>query len=57
MILPIYAALDHMDPALIEAGKDLYGTPCGPSCMSPGRYWIPAATTSAQPHLHRSGIR
>jgi len=27
MILPIYAALDHMDPALIEAGKDLYGTP------------------------------
>jgi spermidine/putrescine transport system permease protein len=27
MILPIYAALDRMDPALIEAGKDLYGTP------------------------------
>ena len=26
MILPIYAALDRMDPALIEAGKDLYGT-------------------------------
>ena len=25
MILPIYAALDRMDPALIEAGKDLYG--------------------------------
>lgn len=24
MILPIYAALDRMDPALIEAGKDLY---------------------------------
>lgn len=27
MILPIYAALDRMDPALVEAGKDLYGTP------------------------------
>ncbi len=27
MILPIYAALDRMDPSLIEAGKDLYGTP------------------------------
>jgi spermidine/putrescine transport system permease protein len=27
MILPIYAALDRMDPALIEAGKDLYGSP------------------------------
>ena len=26
MILPLYAALDRMDPALIEAGKDLYGT-------------------------------
>ena len=26
MILPVYAALDRMDPALIEAGKDLYGT-------------------------------
>jgi spermidine/putrescine transport system permease protein len=25
MILPIYASLDRMDPALIEAGKDLYG--------------------------------
>jgi spermidine/putrescine transport system permease protein len=27
MILPIYAALDRMDPSLIEAGKDLYGNP------------------------------
>ena len=27
MILPIYAALDRMDPALREAGKDLYGGP------------------------------
>jgi spermidine/putrescine transport system permease protein len=26
MLLPVYAALDRMDPALIEAGKDLYGT-------------------------------
>jgi spermidine/putrescine transport system permease protein len=26
MVLPIYAALDRMDPALIEAGKDLYGS-------------------------------
>ena len=25
MILPIYASLERMDPALIEAGKDLYG--------------------------------
>jgi spermidine/putrescine transport system permease protein len=25
MILPIYAALERMDPAVIEAGKDLYG--------------------------------
>jgi spermidine/putrescine transport system permease protein len=27
MILPIYASLDRMDPALREAGKDLYGGP------------------------------
>jgi spermidine/putrescine transport system permease protein len=27
MILPIYAALERMDPALVEAGKDLFGTP------------------------------
>ena len=27
MILPIYAALERMDRSLIEAGKDLYGTP------------------------------
>jgi spermidine/putrescine transport system permease protein len=26
MILPIYAALDRMDPSLVEAGKDLYGS-------------------------------
>jgi spermidine/putrescine transport system permease protein len=26
MILPVYAALDRMDGALIEAGKDLYGS-------------------------------
>ena len=26
MILPVYAALDRMDPALIEAGNDLYGS-------------------------------
>ena len=26
MVLPIYAALDRMDPALVEAGKDLYGS-------------------------------
>jgi spermidine/putrescine transport system permease protein len=25
MVLPLYAALDRMDPAVIEAGKDLYG--------------------------------
>ncbi len=27
MIFPIYAALEQMNPAVIEAGKDLYGTP------------------------------
>jgi len=27
MILPIYAALERMDPSVIEAGKDLYGSP------------------------------
>jgi spermidine/putrescine transport system permease protein len=27
MILPIYSSLLNLDPALIEAGKDLYGTP------------------------------
>jgi spermidine/putrescine transport system permease protein len=27
MILPIYAALERMDGSLIEAGRDLYGTP------------------------------
>jgi spermidine/putrescine transport system permease protein len=27
MILPVYGALERMDPALVEAGKDLYGTP------------------------------
>jgi spermidine/putrescine transport system permease protein len=27
MILPVYASLERMDPALVEAGKDLFGTP------------------------------
>jgi spermidine/putrescine transport system permease protein len=27
MVLPIYAALGDLDPALIDAGKDLYGSP------------------------------
>jgi spermidine/putrescine transport system permease protein len=27
MVLPVYASLDRMDPSLIEAGKDLYGSP------------------------------
>jgi spermidine/putrescine transport system permease protein len=27
MILPIYASLGDLNPSLIEAGKDLYGTP------------------------------
>jgi spermidine/putrescine transport system permease protein len=27
MVLPIYAAVERMDPSLVEAGKDLYGTP------------------------------
>jgi spermidine/putrescine transport system permease protein len=27
MILPVYASLDRMDQAVVEAGKDLYGTP------------------------------
>ena len=38
MILPVYAALDRMDPALIEAGKDLYGTRLADvPCTSRGR--------------------
>ena len=27
MIIPVYASLERMDPSLIEAGRDLYGTP------------------------------
>jgi spermidine/putrescine transport system permease protein len=27
MVFPLYAALEQMNPSLIEAGKDLYGTP------------------------------
>ena len=27
MILPLYASIERMDPAIIEAGKDLYGSP------------------------------
>jgi spermidine/putrescine transport system permease protein len=27
MVMPVYASLERMDPSLIEAGKDLYGTP------------------------------
>ena len=27
MVLPVYAAVDRMDSSLVEAGKDLYGTP------------------------------
>jgi spermidine/putrescine transport system permease protein len=27
MVLPIFAAVDRMDSSLVEAGKDLYGTP------------------------------
>ena len=27
MILPIYASLERMDRSLVEAGKDLFGTP------------------------------
>jgi spermidine/putrescine transport system permease protein len=27
MILPVYGALERLDPAVVEAGKDLYGTP------------------------------
>lgn len=27
MILPVYASLSDMDPSLIDAGKDLFGTP------------------------------
>ena len=29
MVLPLYAAVADLDPSLIEAGKDLYGTPRG----------------------------
>lgn len=27
MILPLYVALDHLDKSMIEAGRDLYGSP------------------------------
>ena len=27
MVLPVYAAVERMDSSLVEAGKDLYGTP------------------------------
>lgn len=27
MVMPLYASLEQMNPSLIEAGKDLYGTP------------------------------
>src|SRR5581483_7903666 len=27
MVLPLYASLERIDPALIEAGRDLYGSP------------------------------
>jgi spermidine/putrescine transport system permease protein len=27
MVMPLYASLEQMDPSLIEAGKDLYGSP------------------------------
>ncbi|HRV60846.1 MAG TPA: ABC transporter permease, partial [Solirubrobacterales bacterium] len=27
MILPLYASIERMDPSVVEAGKDLYGSP------------------------------
>lgn len=27
MVLPLYAAMERLDPAIIEAGRDLYGSP------------------------------
>ena len=32
MALPIYVSLEQIDPRLLEAAKDLYATPCRPSC-------------------------
>ena len=47
MLLPIYAALDRMDPSLIEAGKDLYGValadvPARHASRTPSRACSPA---------------
>ena len=37
LILVLYAGLDRIDPALIEAGRDLGLTGCAPSSTSPFR--------------------
>ena len=50
MILPLYAALDRMDPALIEASKDLYGTrwqTFGVTWPAAFQGWRPAAYSSS----------
>ena len=53
MILPLYAALDRMDPSLIEAGKDLYGsrwqTFWHVTWPPPSRVWRPVASWSSSP--------
>ena len=37
MILPVYGSLERLDRSVIEAGKDLYGTPLQTFCTSPCR--------------------
>ena len=37
MILPLYAALDRLDPRLVEAAGDLYASPFQAFRTSPGR--------------------
>jgi spermidine/putrescine transport system permease protein len=41
MILPLYVSIERMDPALIEAGKDLYGTPRSTFFHVTLRYTVP----------------
>ena len=41
-ILPLYASLDRIDKSLLEAGRDLGGSPFRPSCTSPCRCPRPA---------------
>ena len=57
MILPLYGSIERMDPSVIEAGKDLYGSPFQTflhvTCPPPRPGFWPAACWS---FCRRSGI-